>query len=414
MACATGSWQAGQTASPRSHTCDAQSRQNRLCPQGTRAASTSRSAHTTQSRRAASAVGDTDAAGDGREYDQMLDGAVSKDGESPRPSSRSAAPPPPQMDTRSPRRPPTPPPPLDELVDELELEHDEKAPELEPELAAAAAEKPRDVWSAPSRYGNSDPRPDLYNDASRSAGSSPPTPPAPPPTPTPPAPPPVRMAMCASISRRAVSTLSGRPVTSNTGSLSRDGVTMYVCVWCWMRLMVAPLGPTTRPTTRYGTRTWMVTWPGTAAGGPGGAEPDPPPPPPPRLLFLEARICEKCSAADKISRLALATSSLRPVTTNTGSSPRTGVLMYVFVLARNALILQPATNKKSATSDESGRCPRFALQNSANHNSLHLGACLSTRRRSHLCSPEQSLPNKPNQLSAANTRCTAHEGLASY
>lgn len=60
---------------------------------------------------------------------------------------------------------------------------------------------------------------------------------------------PVRKAMCASISRLAVSTLSGRPVTSNTGSLSRDGVTMYVPVWCWMRLMVAPLGPTTSPTT---------------------------------------------------------------------------------------------------------------------------------------------------------------------
>ncbi len=37
---------------------------------------------------------------------------------------------------------------------------------------------------------------------------------------------PVRRAMCDSISLRAVSTFSGRPVTSNTGSLSRDGVTM--------------------------------------------------------------------------------------------------------------------------------------------------------------------------------------------
>lgn len=41
---------------------------------------------------------------------------------------------------------------------------------------------------------------------------------------------PVRRAICASISRLAVSTLSGRPVTSNTGSLSREGVTMYVPV----------------------------------------------------------------------------------------------------------------------------------------------------------------------------------------
>lgn len=43
---------------------------------------------------------------------------------------------------------------------------------------------------------------------------------------------PVRRAMCASISRLAVSTLSGKPVTSNTGSLSRLGVTIYVPVWC--------------------------------------------------------------------------------------------------------------------------------------------------------------------------------------
>jgi hypothetical protein len=62
------------------------------------------------------------------------------------------------------------------------------------------------------------------------------------------------------------------------------------------------------------------------------------------LFLRDALICEKCSAADSISRLALATSSLRPVTTNTGSSPRTGVFMYVLVLARKALILQPETN----------------------------------------------------------------------
>lgn len=103
--------------------------------------------------------------------------------------------------------------------------------------------------------------------------------------------------------------------------------------------MVAPLGPTTKPTTLYGTLTCMVMWPGTLAGGPGGVLA--PEPKPARLFFLEARICEKCSAADRISLLALATSSLRPVTTNTGSSPRTGVLMYVFVFARRALILQP-------------------------------------------------------------------------
>lgn len=36
---------------------------------------------------------------------------------------------------------------------------------------------------------------------------------------------------------------------------------------------------------------------------------------------------EKCSAAETISRFAISTSSLRPVTMNTGSSPLTGVLM---------------------------------------------------------------------------------------
>ena len=64
------------------------------------------------------------------------------------------------------------------------------------------------------------------------------------------------------------------------------------------------------------------------------------------LFFLEARIWEKCSAAERISRLASPTSSLRPVTTNTGSSPRTGVLMYVFVFARSALILHPEIKEK--------------------------------------------------------------------
>lgn len=81
------------------------------------------------------------------------------------------------------------------------------------------------------------------------------------------------------------------------------------------------------------------------AGGPGGVL-APEPKPDARLLLRDARICEKCSAAERISRLALATSSLRPVTTKTGSSPRTGVLMYVFVFARSALILHPATQNK--------------------------------------------------------------------
>lgn len=69
----------------------------------------------------------------------------------------------------------------------------------------------------------------------------------------------------------------------------------------------------------------MVICPGMFDGGPGGVPL--PVSPPSRDGFLDALIKLKCSAADKISRLALATSSLRPVTTKTGSSPRTGVLM---------------------------------------------------------------------------------------
>jgi hypothetical protein len=83
----------------------------------------------------------------------------------------------------------------------------------------------------------------------------------------------------------------------------------------------------------------MVTCPGTFEGGPGGVPF--PVSPPSNDGLRDARIKLKCSAAERISRFALATSSLRPVTTKTGSSPRTGVLMYVLVFARRALILQP-------------------------------------------------------------------------
>lgn len=69
---------------------------------------------------------------------------------------------------------------------------------------------------------------------------------------------PVRAAIWLSISIFAASTFSGKPAISKTGSLSRPGVTIYVLVVCWIRLIVAPLGPTTKPTTRYGTRTWIV------------------------------------------------------------------------------------------------------------------------------------------------------------
>lgn len=79
-------------------------------------------------------------------------------------------------------------------------------------------------------------------------------------------------------------------------------------------------------------------------GGPGGVPVVFPVNPPNNDGLRDARIKLKCSAADKISRFALATSSLRPVTTKTGSSPRTGVLIYVLVFALNAFILHPEIN----------------------------------------------------------------------
>jgi hypothetical protein len=71
-------------------------------------------------------------------------------------------------------------------------------------------------------------------------------------------------------------------------------------------------------------------------------------------LLREARIWVKWSAAARISLLAEATSSGRPVITNTGSSPREGVLMYVFVFALRAFILQPCRPTISATCSDVG------------------------------------------------------------
>uniref|UniRef100_A0A131YTY6 Uncharacterized protein n=1 Tax=Rhipicephalus appendiculatus TaxID=34631 RepID=A0A131YTY6_RHIAP len=280
IACAHGWLHTGHRGSSLPHTRLAHSMQNMLWPQGTRAATTSLSKQTTQSRLPRLGPEPRESVGElatlsPRATARPSQGrpAGSKVGESPRPSSDSYA-------------------------------------------------KPYSLGGKPNTSANSE-------------GSSSPSPP------------PVRMAMCASISRLAASTLSGRPVTSNTGSLSLLGVTMYVLVCCWMRLMVAPLGPTTSPTTRYGTRTCNVVWPGMLELGPGAKLPL-------RWFFRCARIWLKCSAAERISRFAAATSSFRPVTTNTGSSPRTGVFMYVLVLARRALILQPCRPTISATCSELG------------------------------------------------------------
>lgn len=135
IACIAGIEQTGHCGSLDSQTRLAQSRQNKLWPQGTRAPVTSLSPQTTHSRlplARSESVGLTLAAGDGLEVsetvgnDQMLDVAVevSKLGDSPSPSSlsRDVF----QIETRSPILPG----PLE--LEEL-LEHDpelEKAPEL--------------------------------------------------------------------------------------------------------------------------------------------------------------------------------------------------------------------------------------------------------------------------------------------
>lgn len=233
MAVLAGIEHTGHDGSPSTMSV-AHSIQKKLCPHGISACVTRASLHTKQR---SESVGLVLFAGDGRVaalatlgYDQILDSAVllSKLGESPAVSSFEL-----QIAPRSPR-----PPELDEL-----LEHD---PELENAPVLGNGSLPKSIPL------NSEFSPLLYSDVSRSVLLSKDRPLIDVPFP-------VRTAMCASISLRAVSTLSGSPVTSNTGSLSRLGVTIYVCVWCWIRLMVAPFGPTTNPTTRYGTRTWMVT-----------------------------------------------------------------------------------------------------------------------------------------------------------
>jgi len=57
---------------------------------------------------------------------------------------------------------------------------------------------------------------------------------------------------------RARHTFSTRiPVTSNTSSQSHDSIMMYFNKFCWMHLLVTPIGLTTW----YDTQMWIVTWP---------------------------------------------------------------------------------------------------------------------------------------------------------
>lgn len=131
MAWQTWSLQTGQVGFVASQSRSPHSMQKRLCPQGTRAAVTSRSPQTTQSLLAplTDSAGDAELGGEGRVTggkDQILDDAVavSKEGESPRPSSLSR-----DMLQMDPRSPKPVPPELEEL-DEAELH-----PELPAEKA---------------------------------------------------------------------------------------------------------------------------------------------------------------------------------------------------------------------------------------------------------------------------------------
>lgn len=120
-------WQTGQVGSELVQSRVAQSMQKRLWPQGTRAALTSLSLQTWQSRLPTRlSVGEAECGGDGlAENDQMLEEAVavSKEGESPRPSSLSSEVP--QIEPRSPR-------PVVPEAEELE------EAELQPELPVSA------------------------------------------------------------------------------------------------------------------------------------------------------------------------------------------------------------------------------------------------------------------------------------
>lgn len=177
----------------------AHSRQNKLWPQGTRAAVTARSVHIAHPR--------GDPLGEGRVVEEKAQtpAGFSKLGDSPRPSSRS------RSRSRSAgdqilakpgAQEPEPDDPDDTDPD------DENTPDEHDWAAGVASRRPK--------YGF------VKSNEPNTSDSSEPTA-APPAVPAP-----VRTAMWASISFLAASTLSGRPVTSKTGSLSRDGVTMYV------------------------------------------------------------------------------------------------------------------------------------------------------------------------------------------
>jgi len=133
MAWQTWILQAGQVGLVDSHSPSPHSMQKRLWPQGTRAAVTSRSPQMTHSLLAPlrDSAGDVELGGEGRATvgkDQMLDDAVavSKDGESPSPSSLSR-----DMLQMDPKSPNPVAPELEEL-DEAELH---------PELPAENAEE---------------------------------------------------------------------------------------------------------------------------------------------------------------------------------------------------------------------------------------------------------------------------------
>lgn len=230
MAWETGIRHTGHCASEPSQSLVAHSMQKKLWPHGTRACVTLASLHSEHLMDPRSeSTGLTLFVGEGRDgvtcgYAQMLESAVavSKLGESPSPSSRS-------LELHMAPRSPRPPEEVEELLElqDPELEKDEPE-ELENPLlvdevivgkVSGSAKEKIELrpllstveirWSESSMLDNIEGLQPIAPDP----GIEPDTVP-------------VRIAMCASISLRAVSTLSGSPVTSNTGSLSRLGVTM--------------------------------------------------------------------------------------------------------------------------------------------------------------------------------------------
>ncbi|TNN75617.1 hypothetical protein EYF80_014167 [Liparis tanakae] len=101
-------------------------------------------------------------------------------------------------------------------------------------------------------------------------------------------------------------------------------------------------------------------------------------------LSGQARIMEKCSAAEMISLLAMATSSLLPVTTNTGSSPRTGVLIAALIAVILVCAAMGGKGVLVVVQAEQGELVQGDLQGSLVVPRVSLDAAVCKERAGHL------------------------------